>query len=122
MISTPPVDTARFSEWNTWTHRESREFIKTLEPLNLETQHGLPYLARVWQYYHRSNTMRVTQKGQVTIPLHVRQELGITSGTEVRFVLEGDHARLERVVDPGAVAERVERYAGRHGGNRPFDR
>lgn len=56
--------------------------------------------------------MRVTQKGQVTIPLHVRRELGITSGTEVRFVLEGDHARLERVVDPGAVAERMERYAG----------
>lgn len=33
--------------------------------------------------------MRVTTKGQVTIPQHIREELGITPGTEVDFVEEG---------------------------------
>lgn len=32
--------------------------------------------------------MRVTTKGQVTIPLHVRQSLGITAKTNVVFVEE----------------------------------
>ena len=39
--------------------------------------------------------MRVTQKGQVTIPLEVRQALGIRPGSDVRFELDGDGARLE---------------------------
>ena len=30
--------------------------------------------------------MRVTSKGQVTIPKHIRQRNGIRSGTEVEFV------------------------------------
>ena len=32
--------------------------------------------------------MRVTTKGQVTIPLHIRNKLGITPQTEVDFVEE----------------------------------
>jgi len=43
--------------------------------------------------------MRVTTKGQVTIPLHVRKRLGIFPGTEVEFVLRGDSAAL-RKTDP----------------------
>lgn len=38
--------------------------------------------------------MRVTQKGQVTIPMDVRRALGITPGTEVRFELDAGTARL----------------------------
>jgi AbrB family looped-hinge helix DNA binding protein len=38
--------------------------------------------------------MRVTQKGQVTIPLEVRQALGIHAGSEVRFELDRGGARL----------------------------
>jgi antitoxin PrlF len=38
--------------------------------------------------------MRVTQKGQVTIPLEVRRALGIQAGSDVRFELEGRGARL----------------------------
>ncbi|MHB1568667.1 MAG: AbrB/MazE/SpoVT family DNA-binding domain-containing protein [Solirubrobacteraceae bacterium] len=38
--------------------------------------------------------MRVTQKGQVTIPLEIRKALGIHPGTEVRFELAEDGARL----------------------------
>ena len=35
--------------------------------------------------------MRVTSKGQVTIPQHVRENMGIkTSETEVEFVLNKD--------------------------------
>lgn len=38
--------------------------------------------------------MRVTQKGQVTIPLAIRRALGIHPGSEVRFELDRDGARL----------------------------
>lgn len=38
--------------------------------------------------------MRVTQKGQVTIPLGVREALGIHPGSEVRFELDREGARL----------------------------
>jgi AbrB family looped-hinge helix DNA binding protein len=41
--------------------------------------------------------MRVTSKGQVTIPQKVRQRLGITPGSEVDFQLDDDGARLIRV-------------------------
>jgi antitoxin PrlF len=38
--------------------------------------------------------MRVTQKGQVTIPLEVRRALGIQTGSDVQFQLDVDGARL----------------------------
>lgn len=41
--------------------------------------------------------MRVTSKGQVTIPQKVRERLGITPGSEVDFQLDDDGARLIRV-------------------------
>lgn len=49
--------------------------------------------------------MRVTQKGQVTIPQGVREALGIRPGSEVAFELEGEGARL--IVDREAAAEEV---------------
>jgi antitoxin PrlF len=33
--------------------------------------------------------MVVTEKGQVTIPIHIRQAAGVSPGTEVAFSLEG---------------------------------
>jgi antitoxin PrlF len=56
--------------------------------------------------------MRVTEKGQVTIPQPIREAMGITAGSEVAFELVGDHAQLKRIARPEAVAERMERYAG----------
>ncbi|MBA2420636.1 MAG: AbrB/MazE/SpoVT family DNA-binding domain-containing protein [Thermoleophilaceae bacterium] len=44
--------------------------------------------------------MRVTSKGQVTIPQKVREQLGITPGSEVDFQLDERGARLVRV-SPG---------------------
>lgn len=38
--------------------------------------------------------MRVTTKGQVTIPQHIREKLGITPATEVDFVEEEDRVFL----------------------------
>ncbi len=38
--------------------------------------------------------MRVTTKGQVTIPIEVREKLGIFPGTEVEFIVRGDAAKL----------------------------
>ncbi len=54
--------------------------------------------------------MRVTQKGQVTIPLEVRRALGIAPGSEVGFQLDGDGARL--VLDRGRAAAEIARMRG----------
>ena len=50
--------------------------------------------------------MRVTSKGQVTIPIEIRDQFGIQPNTEVRFV-----------VREGAVV--LEKAAGRRSMNRP---
>lgn len=41
--------------------------------------------------------MRVTSKGQVTIPLEVREKLGIQPHTEVEFQVHGSTVRLVKV-------------------------
>jgi AbrB family looped-hinge helix DNA binding protein len=42
--------------------------------------------------------MRVTTKGQVTIPKHIRDHLGIVPGSEVEFVEEKTGAMLRKQV------------------------
>ena len=42
---------------------------------------------------------KVTSKGQVTLPKTVREALGIESGDEVGFRVEGDRAVLARTPD-----------------------
>lgn len=54
--------------------------------------------------------MRVTQKGQVTIPLDVRRALGISTGTKVQFELDNTGARL--VVDRDSAADEIARLRG----------
>lgn len=49
--------------------------------------------------------MRVTSKGQVTIPKHVRDKLDIQPGSEVAFVIEGNRVRLVKAVDPECEGE-----------------
>lgn len=36
----------------------------------------------------------ITSKGQITIPLQIRQRLHLSQGDTVTFVVEGDHAIL----------------------------
>ena len=44
--------------------------------------------------------MRISAKGQVTIPKHVRDQAGMHEGTEVDFVVDGDTVTLKRM-EPG---------------------
>ena len=41
--------------------------------------------------------MRITSKGQVTIPRPIRQKLGLHPNTEVEFQVEGNTARIRKV-------------------------
>ncbi|KZM73052.1 AbrB/MazE/SpoVT family DNA-binding domain-containing protein [Nocardia terpenica] len=41
--------------------------------------------------------MRITSKGQVTVPSPIRQQLGWHEGTEVDFVVDGNAVRIVRV-------------------------
>lgn len=54
--------------------------------------------------------MRVTTKGQVTIPIEVRAALGIEAGSEVDFELDGSGARL--VVDRDRASAEIARMRG----------
>jgi len=38
--------------------------------------------------------MRITSKGQVTIPIEVREQLGLLPGMSVDFVVDGNGARM----------------------------
>jgi AbrB family looped-hinge helix DNA binding protein len=40
--------------------------------------------------------MRITSKGQVTIPIEIREKTGLLPNTEVEFELEGKVVRLRR--------------------------
>ena len=58
--------------------------------------------------------MRVTSKGQVTIPRNVRQRLGIFPQSEVEFVVEGNSVILRTVVGEDSRGKRlVEALRGR---------
>jgi len=39
---------------------------------------------------------RLTSKGQVTIPIAIRERLGLDAGTVVEFEIEGDRAVLRK--------------------------
>ncbi len=40
--------------------------------------------------------MRITSKGQVTIPIEIRERVGLLPNTEVRFEVEGNTVRILR--------------------------
>ena len=44
--------------------------------------------------------MRVTSKGQVTIPQHIREKLGIFPATEIEFVEEKDRVYIVKKEAP----------------------
>jgi AbrB family looped-hinge helix DNA binding protein len=60
--------------------------------------------------------VRITSKGQVTIPQEIRNKLGLLPNTEVEFVIEGDSARILKVAagsKPTRGRAAVERLRGR---------
>ena len=56
--------------------------------------------------------MRVTEKGQVTIPQHIREKLGITPATEVDFVEEGGRVFLVRRIGKKATTRKLAALRG----------
>jgi antitoxin PrlF len=44
--------------------------------------------------------MRITSKGQVTIPVGIREKAGLLPGTEVDFELAGEGVRIVRAKAP----------------------
>jgi AbrB family looped-hinge helix DNA binding protein len=51
--------------------------------------------------------MRITSKGQVTIPQQVRHELGLEPGDEVKIVVDAGAARIVPVHGPTGRGRRV---------------
>jgi AbrB family looped-hinge helix DNA binding protein len=44
--------------------------------------------------------MRITSKGQVTIPVEIREKAGLLPGTEVDFEIDGQGVRIVRATAP----------------------
>lgn len=59
--------------------------------------------------------MRITSKGQVTIPMDIRETLGLLPNTEVEFEIDGDGVRIRRATSPRRSRGReiVEHLRGR---------
>ena len=58
--------------------------------------------------------MKVTTKGQVTIPQAVREQLGILPGAEVEFEVEGTAAKIRPISNAHSRGRRiVEHLRGR---------
>jgi len=57
--------------------------------------------------------MRITSKGQVTIPVHIRERLGLLPDTEVEFEITGSSVRIKKASGQGRRGRRiVERMRG----------
>ena len=57
--------------------------------------------------------MRITSKGQVTIPLAVRQATGLLPNCEVEFVVKGDKAILRKATRQRRGERVIQRLRGR---------
>ena len=44
--------------------------------------------------------MRITSKGQVTIPIEIREQAGLLPNTEVEFEYDGSAVRIVKVTQP----------------------
>ena len=55
--------------------------------------------------------MKVTVKGQVTIPLAIREKLGITPNSEVDFVEEGERVYIRKILSSPPTG-RFHRFRG----------
>ena len=57
--------------------------------------------------------MRLTSKGQVTIPLPIRDQLGLMPNTEVEFDVVGDSVRIRKAARQTRGRDLVDRMRGR---------
>ena len=49
----------------------------------------------------------MTSKGQVTIPIEIRERLGLTPETEVQFTLKGDAVQMRRAGRPSGRGRKL---------------
>ena len=73
---------------------------------------------------YKSNTeasMRITTKGQVTIPLQIRERLGLLPNTEVDFAIRGDTVVLTKASGRRRGRQLVEHMRGRGSGRMSTD-
>ena len=56
--------------------------------------------------------MRVTSKGQVTIPQHIRVKLDISPATEVEFIEDHDRIYLVKKKDGNTTKQRFRKLRG----------
>lgn len=56
--------------------------------------------------------MRLTSKGQVTIPLAIRRKLGLLPNTEVEFDIVGESVRIRKAAKQSRGHEIVEHLRG----------
>lgn len=54
--------------------------------------------------------MRITSKGQVTIPQHIREEAGLMPGTDVLFEMVDGEVRLRKTEAPAGRPSRGVRF------------
>jgi len=59
--------------------------------------------------------MRVTAKGQVTIPQEIRQKAGIVPGSEVEFHEEDGRVYIQKTEGPGRGRDLIARLRSRGG-------
>ena len=60
------------------------------------------------------DVMRITSKGQVTIPIEIRERLGLMPGSEVSFEVDGDAVKIVRKKKGASRGQRlVEHMLGR---------
>ena len=51
--------------------------------------------------------MRITSKGQVTIPIEIRERLGLMPGSEVEFQIQGNAVRIVKAKAGASRGQRV---------------
>lgn len=57
--------------------------------------------------------MKITSKGQVTIPIYLREKLGFLPNTKVSFRVEGDALIIEKTETRTPGGALIERMRGR---------
>jgi AbrB family looped-hinge helix DNA binding protein len=66
--------------------------------------------------------MRITSKGQVTIPVALREKAGLMPNTEVDFDFDGQYVRIRRARRKKGLSRgaRLIEHMRRHGGDVPM--
>jgi AbrB family looped-hinge helix DNA binding protein len=68
--------------------------------------------------------VRITSKGQVTIPIEIRERLGLLPDTEVEFTIDRESVRITKAAAPSSRSRGravVERMRGRGAGTMTTD-